>query len=184
MGYIVQDDGNRIPDFIWEELKQIIPKTIDNHPLKCHRRRIDDRKAMDGIFFVLRTGCQWGALDATEICKHSVAHKRFQEWAQAGVFFELWWRGLVMYDAQKGLQLKWQSLDGSTTKAPLGGEATGANPTDRAKKGRREVFSQKEMEFLSELLLQEPTGMIRNSLEKRYKAFRSSVQKRLKNISA
>jgi len=184
MGYIVQDDGNRIPDFIWEEMKQIIPKPIDNHPLGCHKKRIEDRKAMDGIFFVLRTGCQWQALDATGICKHSVAHKRFQEWAKAGVFFEFWWRGLMMYDAQKGLQLKWQSLDGSTTKAPLGGEGTGANPTDRAKKGLKEAFLQKEMEFLSELLLLEPTDTIPSSLEKQYKTFRSSVQKRLKNISA
>ena len=24
MGYIVKDDGGRIPDFIWEEMKQII----------------------------------------------------------------------------------------------------------------------------------------------------------------
>lgn len=184
MGYIVQDDGNRIPDFIWEEMEQIIPKPEDTHPLGCHRRRIENRKAMDGIFFVLRTGCQWQALDATGICKHSVAHKRFQEWAKAGVFFEFWWRGLIMYDAVHGLQLKWQSLDGSTTKSPLGGEETGANPTDRAKKGRREAFSQKEMEFLSELLLPEPTGMTHDLLEQRYKAFRSSVRKRLKNTSA
>jgi transposase len=183
MGYIVKDDGNRIPDFVWEEMKQIIPKPIDNHPLKCHRKRIDDRKAMDGIFFVLRTGCQWQALDATGICKHSVAHKRFQEWARAGVFFEFWWRGLMMYDATKGLQLNWQSLDGSTTKAPLGGEKTGANPTDRAKKGQKEVLSSKEMEFLSELLSTVPTDTTRNSLEKRYKAFQSSVRKRLKEIS-
>ncbi len=183
MGYIVKDDGGRIPDFIWEEMKQIIPKPIDNHPLGCHRNRIDNRKAMDGIFFVMRTGCQWQALDNTDICKHSVAHKRFQEWAKAGVFFEFWWRGLMMYDATKGLQLKWQSLDGSTTKSPLGGEKTGANPTDRAKKGLKEAFSQKDMEFLSELLLPEPTGMTQSSLEKRYKAFRSSVQSRLKKIN-
>jgi len=184
MGYITKDDGGRIPDFIWEEMKQVIPKPKDNHPLGCHKKRMDDRKAMDGIFYVLRAGCQWQALDNTDICKHSVAHKRFQEWAKAGVFFEFWWRGLMMYGATKGLQLKWQSLDGSSTKAPLGGEGAGANPTDRAKKGLKEAFSQKEMEFLSELLLPGPTGMTRSSLEKRYKAFRSSVRKRLKNTFA
>jgi hypothetical protein len=30
------------------------------------------------IFFVLRTTCPWGALDATGICSHSAAHRRFQ----------------------------------------------------------------------------------------------------------
>ena len=186
MGYITNDDGGRIPDFIWEEMKQIIPKPKDNHPLGCHRKRIDDRKAMDGIFFVMRTGCQWQELDNTNICKHSVAHKRFQEWAKAGVFFEFWWRGLMFYDAVKGLQYKWQSLDGSTTKAPLGGEATGNNPTDRAKKGQKEACSQKLTESLSELLFPEQTGMTQSLLKKRLKAFRSALQEqeKLNSISA
>jgi transposase len=184
MGYIEKDDGGRIPDFIWEEMKQIIPKHKDNHPLGCHRKRIDDRKAMDGIFYVMRTGCQWQALDQTNICKHSVAHKRFQEWVKAGVFFELWYRGLMFYDTVKGLQLKWQSLDGSMTKAPLGGEMTGKNPTDRAKKGQREVFSRKEMDFLLDSLLPGPTGMTPNLQEKHYKAFRSSVRNRLKKTNS
>ena len=41
---------------------------------------------MDAIFFVLRNGCQWNALNATAICSSSSAHRRFQEWTQAGVF--------------------------------------------------------------------------------------------------
>lgn len=147
MGLIVEDDGWRIPDFMWEEMKQIIPKPIDNHPLKCHRKRIDDRRAMDGIYFILRTGSQWQALDNTDICKHSVAHKRFQEWIKAEVFAEFWKRGLFMYDEVKGINWKWVSLDGAMTKSPLGGESTGPNPTDRAKKGLKEVCSQKLAEF-------------------------------------
>ncbi len=66
---VVEDDGLRIPDYMWEEMKQIIPKPIDNHPIGCHKPRIDDRKVMGGIFFVLRTGCQWQALDLREVCK-------------------------------------------------------------------------------------------------------------------
>jgi transposase len=140
MEYTVEDDGWRIPDYMWEEMKLIIPKPVDNHPLGCHRQRIDNRIAMNGIYFVLRTGCQWGALDSTNICKHSVAHKRFQEWVRAGVFQEFWKRGLLMYDKIKGIGWKWISLDGAMTKAPLGGEKTGANPTDRAKKGQKEAY--------------------------------------------
>lgn len=147
MKVIVEDDNWRIPDYMWEEMKLIIPKHIDDHPLKCHKKRIDDRKVMDGILFVLRTGCQWQALDSTKICKHSVAHERFQEWTKARVFEEFWEKGLLMYDETKGIDWRWISVDGAMTKAPLGGEETGANPTDRAKKGRREVYSQKLVEF-------------------------------------
>ncbi len=50
---VVEYDGLRIPDYMWKEMKLIIPKPIDNYPLKCHKPRIDDRKVMDGIFFVL-----------------------------------------------------------------------------------------------------------------------------------
>ena len=41
------------------------------------------------------------------------------------------------YKAKVGLDFEWQSLDGCLTKAPLGGEATGANPTDRGKRGTK-----------------------------------------------
>ena len=181
------DKGYSIPDYIWEEMKLIIPKPIDKHPLHCHKPRIDDRKVMQGILYVMKTGCQWQALDLTTICKHSVAHKRFQEWVEAGVFEEFWKRGLLMYNEIKGLNLKWQSLDGATTKAPLGGEKTGANPTDRAKKGRREAFSLKQKEFLSELLLRGLTGTTANLPEKPWRVFRSkgkSQQKKTSSTSA
>jgi transposase len=140
MKVTIEDDNFGFTDCVWEELKQIIPKPKDNHPLKCHRKRIDDRKAMEAILFVLMTGCQWKALDKTNLCKHSVAHKRFQEWRDAGVFEEFWRRGLLMYDEKKGIGWRWLSIDGAMTKSPLGGELTGANPTDRAKKGLKEVY--------------------------------------------
>ena len=90
-------------------------------PLGRGRHRRDDRDAMDAILFVARTGCQWNALNATGICSSSTAHRRFQEWTQAGVFLKLWQSGLEVYDELKGLNWSWQSLDGAMTKAPLGG---------------------------------------------------------------
>ncbi|MGH2745352.1 MAG: IS5 family transposase [Thermoleophilaceae bacterium] len=107
------------------------------HPLGCHRARVPDRDAMDAIFLVLRTGMQWNALNATGICSSSSAHRRFQEWEQAGVFHEFWRKGLLAYDDQVGIDWDWLAADGAMTKAPLGGEKTGPNPTDRAKKGAK-----------------------------------------------
>jgi len=99
------------------------------------KKRRKDRKAMDAIFYRLGTGCQWKALDVTGICSSSSAHRRFQEWTQAGVFRTLWAQGLLDYDALKGLDWEWQAMDGAMTKAPPGKEKTGPNPTDRAKRG-------------------------------------------------
>ena len=114
----------RIPDELWERIVPLLPSRKP-HPLGCHRPRVDDRNAMDAIFFVLRTGCQWGALDATGICSHSAAHRRFQEWTEADVFVALWEQGLVEYDALQGIDWAWLAMDGAITKAPLGGEKGG-----------------------------------------------------------
>jgi putative transposase len=132
----VKDDGWRIPDALWAEMEPLLPPGKP-HPLGCHNPRVDDRKAMDAIFFVLRTGCQWGALDVTGVCTHSSAHRRFMEWTEAGVFEKFWRRGLLAYDEFVGIDWSWLSMDGAMTKAPLGGEKTGPNPTDRAKRGTK-----------------------------------------------
>jgi putative transposase len=136
MGLVSRDDGWRMPDWLWERIGPLVPEPVDNHPLGCHRPRVPNRAAMDAILLVLRTGMQWNALDATGICSSSSAHRRFQEWEQAGVFAEIWRRGLVEYDTAVGIDWAWLAADGAMTKAPLGGPKTGPNPTDRAKRGR------------------------------------------------
>src|SRR3954466_9179659 len=100
--HAVPDDRWRIPDPLWQRIEALLPPR-PAHPLGCHNPRVADRRAMDGIFFVLRTGCQWNARNATGICSRSSAHRRFQEWTAAGVFVTLWAEGLREYDAIKGL---------------------------------------------------------------------------------
>ena len=117
----------RIPDALWAEIAPLLPAGKP-HPLGCHNPRVDDRRAMDAIFFRLRTGCQWNALSATGLCSSSSAHRRFQEWTAAGVFHELWRRGLTEYDALRGIDWRWLAADGAMTKAPLGGENQRAQP--------------------------------------------------------
>jgi len=119
MGLVVKDDHWRISDALWEKMRPLIPKPVDRHPLGCHRKRVDDRKVMNGILFVLRTGCQWKALDATGICSGSTAHRRFQEWVKAGVFEKFWQEGLLAYDGLKEIDWEWLSMDGAMNKAPL-----------------------------------------------------------------
>jgi transposase len=114
----------RMPDGLWQRLVPLLPPRKP-HPLGCHRPRVDDRRAMDAIFFVLRTGCQWNALNHTGICSSSAAHRRFQEWTEAGVFLALWQSGLAAYDALQGIDWEWLAMDGAMTKAPLGGEKGG-----------------------------------------------------------
>ena len=136
MGLVTKGDNWRIPDKLWKEIKPLLPKGKP-HPLGCHNPRVSDRDAMTAILFVARTGCQWNALNATKLCSSSSAHRRFQEWEKAGVFKELWRRGLLEYDNLKGIDWEWLSMDGAITKAPLGGDKTGPSPVDRSKSGTK-----------------------------------------------
>ena len=133
----VVDDGYRLPDHVWERIEPLIPAGKP-HPLGCHKPRVPNRDVMDAILLVLRTGMQWKALDLYGPCKGSVAHKRFQEWVQAGVFLKLWQEGLRVYDEEVGIDWEWLSMDGAMTKAPLGGEKGGPEPY-RSRQRRRQA---------------------------------------------
>jgi hypothetical protein len=67
----------RIPDNVWnDEVKNILPKekprNTKGHPA------VPFRKILDGILFVLRTGCQWKILPR-EYGSGSTCHRRFQQ---------------------------------------------------------------------------------------------------------
>jgi putative transposase len=84
----------------------------------------------------MRTGCQWKAIPPS-LAPGSTAHQYFQKWVDDGVFDDLWQVALTEYDDLVGLDWTLQSVDGAMTKAPLGGDATGKNPTDRGKLGTK-----------------------------------------------
>lgn len=127
MGLVNRNDAWQISDEVWAKLEPFLPRPKP-HPLGCHNPPVAPRQAMTAILFVLRTGCQWNALNVTGICSSSSAHRWFQRWCEAGVFQEFWKRGLMKYDGLKGIDWKWLSMDGAMTKAPLGGEKNGAQP--------------------------------------------------------
>jgi putative transposase len=156
-GLIDRDDGWRMPDWLWQKLAPLVPPP-PQHPLGCHRPRIPDRRVMDAILLVLRTGMQWNALAATGICNSSTAHRRFQEWEGAGVFHEIWRQGLLDYDQAVGIDWSFLASDGALMKAPLGGPKTGPNPTDRGKKGRNVRFSARRRGCRSGSRLTVPTA--------------------------
>ena len=111
-------DNWRIPDSLWQRIEPLLP--VEGPKPKGGRPRASARLCMDGIFYELRTGCQWKALPRC-FGAASTVHDRFQEWQDAGVFERLWQEGLIEYDAQHGLDWGCQSMDGAMTKAPLGG---------------------------------------------------------------
>jgi transposase len=108
----------RIPDKLWNEIRLILPK---EKPFKTIGRPIVPyRKVLNGILYILRTGCQWKMLPS-EFGSGSTCHRRFQEWNKLDVFKKMWVRLLKSYDDVIGINWTWQSIDSISIKSPLGG---------------------------------------------------------------
>ena len=112
------DSLYEVPDVLWNRITPLLPPR-NRKRKKAGRPRMNDRKAMSAIFYVLRTGCQWNALPRS-LGASSTVHDRFQEWRKAGVFKRMWIDSLLLYDKESGIDWKWQAMDGVITKAPLG----------------------------------------------------------------
>jgi len=129
-------DYFRVPRALWRCLRRHLPK----EPKRTGpgRKRADNRRVINGIWYVLWTGCQWKAVhrDWFGVCSTTI-HKRFQEWQHSGVFDKLMRELAKFYDQRRGIAWRWQAIDSKSCPAPLGGEATGKSPVDRAKRGSK-----------------------------------------------
>ena len=71
----------RLPDEVWAEIKPLLPP--EKPAGTPGRPAVPFRKVLDGILYVLRTGCQWKAVPK-EFGSGSTCHQRFQEWERTG----------------------------------------------------------------------------------------------------
>jgi transposase len=125
----------RISDELWERMEVALPQFRRSR--KGGRPRLGWRQVVDGIFYVLRTGCQWKAVPP-EFGSGSSLHRYFQLLVKRDVFRTLWAMALLEYDDLKGIEWRWQSMDGAMTKAPLGGGKHGAEPNRPRQAGHQE----------------------------------------------
>jgi transposase len=123
-----------LTDPIWDQIQALLPDRVDDHPLHCHRRRIDDRIVFDLLINALVFGVGYRRI-ADQRCSATTIRRRRDEWIAAGVMDHLEHLAREGYDRMIGLDLADVAVDGCLTKAPCGGEVAGKNPTDRGKLG-------------------------------------------------
>src|SRR5919107_3781099 len=130
----------RLPRPLWRKLKKHLPKKKNNSSSKRGGRpRVSDRAVANAMWYVLWTGCQWKAIHREWFgVSSSVVHERFQRWRRMDIFEKLM-KSMAQYYAKEsgGISWKWQAMDSKNSPAPLGGEKTGKNPTDRGKQGAK-----------------------------------------------
>ena len=125
-----------VVDAVWQSFAAYLPKRgHTSHPLGCHRPRISDRDCFEAILFRLVTGCSWDVAGRLGKGGETTLRRRRDEWVAVGAFQHLVEEAIKAFDKVIGLDLSEVSVDGSLHKAPMGGEGTGPNPTDRGKTG-------------------------------------------------
>lgn len=124
-----------VPDEVWQKIEPLLPKPKASGTRG--RPALPYRQVLNGILFVLRTGCQWKSLKKDWFGAPSSLHAYFQRWQQAGILESLFREMVLYYHHRNRIQWRWQAIDSKSVAAPLGGEHTGKNPTDRGKLGSK-----------------------------------------------
>lgn len=106
-----------VDDELWEIIQPLIPKKKRrfHHP---GRKRLDDRRVLNGILFVLKTGIPWEDLPQEMGCGSGMTcWRRLNEWQRAGVWNRL--HRELLKRLNQANQLDWSraAVDSSSLRA-------------------------------------------------------------------
>ena len=117
-----------LPDELWQEIEPLLPPRPPPSP-KGGRPPVDDRDALTGILFVLKTGIPWQALPAEAFdARGSSCWRRFDEWNKAGIWPELHRRLLNRLGKAGGVDLERVVADSQSVRALRGARTPGPTP--------------------------------------------------------
>lgn len=122
-----------VNDELWKIIQPIL-RELDP-PAPTGRPRTDERQALNGIIYQMRTGCQWNQLPR-QFGDDSSVHRTLQRWVARGVFHRIWEVLLANCEELDGVDWAWQSADGALGKARFGGTRSGRTPRIGAKTAR------------------------------------------------
>ena len=108
-----------LTDGQWAVMQPLLPPHA-----RRGRPRADDRRTINGILWVLRTGARWADLPR-RYGASSTCHARLQRWQREGIWEGLWRLLLSRLDVQRRLDWQRGHLDGTFIPAKKGGDAVG-----------------------------------------------------------
>jgi transposase len=125
-----------LPDELWEIIRPILP--VHAPDPRGGRPRLDDRKALTGILFVLKTGIPWEDLPCELGCGCGMTcWRRLRDWQADGTWVKI--HGTLLGRLRGADKIDWSRalIDSSMVRAAYGGGATGPSPVDRGKAGSK-----------------------------------------------
>jgi transposase len=113
----------------WVVIEPLIPK----QKVGPGRKRNDDRRTLNGILFVLKSGCPWA--DVPRVYgSPATGWRRFSAWSKNGTWERMWRTLLSQLDAQGKLEWAQAFLDGSFVPAKKGDLASATRRSARVVK--------------------------------------------------
>jgi transposase len=120
-----------VSDELWEIIEPLLPPEPPKP--KGGRPRVDDRAALTGIVFVLKSGIPWEMLPQEMGCgSGSTCWRRLRDWQEAGVWKEL--HRVLLDRLGEAEEIDWEraSLDSASVPAKRG-----ANKPERIRRIRQ-----------------------------------------------
>ena len=124
--------GPLLTDAQWEKIRPLLPKAVQHR--HGGRPRADDRKVLEGILWILRSGARWQDLP-DQFPHPSTCWWRLRDWEEQGIWLNIW-RALLS-DLNQRQQRKWSEsfLDGSFAPAKKGAVESGKPSGARGRSG-------------------------------------------------
>jgi transposase len=109
--------GRLLTDAQWEKIRPLLPKRPQRP--QGGRPRKDDRRVLEGILWILRSGARWQDLP-DEFPHPSTCWRRLRDWEEQGIWLNIW--RAFLSELNERQQLKWSEsfLDGSFAPAKKG----------------------------------------------------------------
>src|SRR5258705_3398425 len=108
-----------LTDRQWAFIRPLLPP-----PAPTGRPRADDRRTIDGILYILITGCRWQDLPR-EYGAPPTVWRRLKRWGEEAIWERIWRAALAALDQHGQLDWSMAFLDGSFVPAKKGGEYVG-----------------------------------------------------------
>ena len=125
-----------LPDHLWELVRLFLPEHPP-HP-KGGRPFLDDRRALTGIIFILKTGLPWEYLPREMGCGSGMTcWRRLRNWCRAGVWPAIHQFLLEHLRFLKRIDFTRFLIDSSHLRSMGAGAETGPSPVDRRKPGSK-----------------------------------------------
>lgn len=107
----------KLSDRQWRIIEPLLPRQDFS---RGGRPRADDRKVIDGILWILRTGAQWNELP-TKYGPAMTCWRRLKAWQKKGVWKTIWKELLRMLEKEEKIEWEVTYLDGTFSPAKKGG---------------------------------------------------------------